>query len=113
MTDESVSIDPGAVEAALRAWQASVEALRSTVGQHSLAIEAVEAARPWGGDSSGEQFGTSYADGATPSRAAVSSTTGQLDALGQQARTAVAASLASDDDQAAALRPAQDALDPR
>lgn len=113
MTYESVSIDPAAADAALRAWQASVEALRSTVVQRSRAIEAAETARPWGGDSSGQQFGSTYADGALPSRTAVSATAGQLDNLGQQVRTAVLASLASDDEQAAALQPAQDALDPR
>ena len=113
MTYDSVRIDPEAADAALRAWQASVEALRGTVLQRSRAIEAAEAAQPWGGDSSGRQFGSTYADGALPSRTAMSSTAGQLDSLGQQVRTVVQASLASDDEQAAALQPAQDVLDPR
>ena len=113
MTYDSVRIDAAAADAALRAWQASVEALRGVVLQRSRSIEAAEAARPWGGDACGRQFGTSYADGAAPSRAAVSATARQLEELGHSSGTAVQASLASDDEQAVALRPAQDALDPR
>jgi hypothetical protein len=113
MSSDSVRIDPDAAGAALRAWQASVDELRSAVRRRSTAIGAAEAARPWGGDAGGQQFGTSYAEGADPSRAAVVATVDQLEDLGRSVGSAVQASVESDEQQAAALQPAQDALDPR
>ncbi|SDO98034.1 hypothetical protein SAMN05660199_02917 [Klenkia soli] len=113
MAYESVHIDPEAADAALRNWQASVEALRQTVTQRSTAIEAAEAAQPWGGDADGRRFGGVYAEGATPSRSAAHSVASRFENLGTTVRTAVQASLASDEVQAAALAPAQQALHPR
>lgn len=111
MSYDSVRIDPDAAGAALRAWQASAGELRRTVKLHSDAIEAAEGARPWGGDASGQQFGTSYLEGAEPSRTAAASVADQFEEVGQSVETAVQASLASDEEQAAALAPAQDTLD--
>ena len=113
MAYESVRIDLDGAEAALQNWQASVEELRRTVTQRSTAIEAAEGTQPWGGDAGGRRFGAVYAEGATPSRTAAHSVATRFETLGASVRTAVQASLASDEVQAAALAPAQDALDPR
>ncbi|SCX40182.1 hypothetical protein SAMN03159343_0902 [Klenkia marina] len=111
MSYDSVRIDPDAAAAALQAWQASAAQLRQTVMQCSGAIEAAEGAQPWGGDSSGREFGTTYLEGAEPSRGAVSSLAGQFEEVGQQVETAVQASLASDGEQASSLASTQGTLD--
>lgn len=113
MAHSSVRIDSEVAEAALQNWQAAVEALRRTVAERGRAIGAAESVGPWGGDAYGRQFGGVYAEGAAPSRTATESVTARLEALGASVRTAVRASLDSDEVQAAALAPAQATLDRR
>ncbi|MEI4272835.1 hypothetical protein TEK04_13985 [Klenkia sp. LSe6-5] len=113
MSYDSVRIDPDAAGAALRAWQASADELRRTVTQRSRAIEAAEGARPWGDDASGQQFGPSYLEGAGPARVAAAALADQCDELGGTVQTAVQASLASDEEQAATLAPVQATVDRR
>ena len=111
MAYDSVRIDPDAAGAALRSWQAAVALLERVVQVRAVAIEDAEAARPWGGDNGGPVFADVYREGASPSRDAVQAMARRLEDLGVHVETALQASLASDETQAAALAPAQATLD--
>jgi multidrug resistance efflux pump len=111
MAYDSVHVDPDAAGAALRSWQAAVQQLERVLQSRAAAIEDAEASRPWGGDNGGPLFADVYRQGAVPSRDAVQAMTRRLVELGMQVGTAIQASLASDEAQAAALAPAQARLD--
>lgn len=103
MAHDEVYVDPPVAASGLLAWESSAQILSTAVGDRVRAIRSAEAAKPWGSDSGGPEFETVYTQGSAPSLAALSGTTEHIVRLGQQAHQAVDASLASDDEQAAAV----------
>ncbi|SDP52482.1 hypothetical protein SAMN05660199_04132 [Klenkia soli] len=103
MAHDEVHIDPPVAASGLLAWESSAQILSTAVQARVAAIRSAESAKPWGSDSGGPEFETVYTKGSGPSLDALSGTTDHITRLGQQAHQAVDASLASDDEQAAAV----------
>ena len=105
----SVSIDPAQAEKGLSAWDAAEGSLSRTVSDRLAAIAGMEAAKPWGSDSGGQNFEGQgkYPENSQAVANAIRQVSGRIGEQGHGARSAVSRSLASDADQAAEVAPVE------
>ncbi|MCO7222514.1 hypothetical protein [Klenkia sp. PcliD-1-E] len=105
----SVSIDPAQAEKGLSAWDAAESSLSRSVADRLAAIQGLEAGKPWGSDSGGQNFEGQgkYPESSRAVADAIREVSGRIGEQGRGARTAVARSLASDAEQAAEVAPVE------
>jgi len=99
MSDDSVYVDPQQASNGLAQWDAGSAPLKSGWTETVARIQALSTEATWGGDGPGQQFAETYQD-SEQFLTVGGEVVDQLVELGQNARTAVERSIASDEVQA-------------
>lgn len=103
-SNDSVHIDPAVAAGGIQAWEAADSSLDGMVTSTLSTIEGLEAGSPWGSDAAGAQFAADYPASSAAVAQAIRDVGTRLHEIGSGARTAIGASLASDEEQAAPVR---------